>query len=173
MLMEFKANQRLDTERMRHYLNDELSVLHCHHYTALLTQLADDARLLNGPQLLAEASEESFYPILVKYFNDNDVETLEDRVSIVEQYFSFVGLGQLKITVDEDGGSAEMMYSHVDEGWRKKWSNRDRPVNFVGQGFLAAAFSAITDNDPGSFKVDETASIVLGAEKSRFNIERN
>ncbi len=173
MLIEFKANQRVDTDRMRHYLNDELSVIHCHHYTALLTQLADDAKLLNGPELLSEASEESFYPILVKYFDDNDVETLEDRVSIVEQYFGFIGLGQLKITVEGDGGTAEMMYSHVDEGWMKKWSKREKPVNFVGQGFLAAAFSAITDNVPGSFKVDETASIVSGAVRSRFDIERN
>lgn len=47
---------------------------------------------------------------------------------------------------------------------------RDQPVNFVGQGFLNAAASAITGKPAGSFETTETASIVAGAPSSQFTI---
>jgi hypothetical protein len=64
----FVAERRFDSKRMRHYINNELSVLHCHHYASLFSQLADDAKLLHGDKLLKQASEESFYPVLVDYY---------------------------------------------------------------------------------------------------------
>lgn len=172
MSVEFKANQVFDGEKMRHYLNDELSVMHCHHYSTLFSQLADDAEMFNGPTLLAEAAEESMYPVLVKYFNENNIDSIEDRARIAEQYYAFVGLGQIKITPREQGGSARMQHSHVDEGWIKKWGNRNEAVNFMGQGYLAAAFSAINGDDKGTYQVQETQSIVSGANTSEFTITK-
>jgi len=172
MSVEFKATQIFDDERMRHYLNGELSVMHCHHYSTLFSQLADDAEMFNGPTLLAEAAEESFYPILNKYFEENDIDSLEDRTSIAEQYYGFVGLGQVKITPRDQGGSAQMQHSHVDEGWKKKWGTRNDAVNFIGQGYLAAALSAINSDGCGTYKVQETQSIVSGADTSEFTITR-
>jgi predicted hydrocarbon binding protein len=172
MSVEFKSTQVFDDERMRHYNNDELSVMHCHHYSTLFSQLADDAKLLKGPKLLFEAAEESFYPVLAKYFNENNIDSIEDRASIAEQYYGFVGLGQVSITPGEQGGSAQMQHSHVDEGWIKKWGNRDEAVNFMGQGYLAAAFSAIHGNERGTYQVRETQSIVSGADTSEFTITK-
>ena len=62
--------------------------------------------------------------------------------------------------------------SHVDEGWIKKWGNRDKPVNFIGQGYVAAALAAIYDLPAGSYDVYETQSIVSGADTSRFSLVR-
>lgn len=170
MSTQFKATQRFDSEKARQYVNGEVTVFHCHHYATLFSQLADDAKLLKGSTLLVEAAEESFYPVLAGYFKEHGVDTTEDRISITEQYFGFVGLGKVKISMENGKGSAEMPYAHVDEGWIKKWSKRDKPVNFIGQGFLAAAFSAITGSQQGVFSVTETQSKVSGAPASLFEI---
>ena len=41
--VEFEIDHRFDPVKNRHYLNGFCSVLHCHHYATLYTQLADDA----------------------------------------------------------------------------------------------------------------------------------
>lgn len=172
MTVQFNANQVFDGERMRHYLNDELSVLHCHHYSTLFTQLADDADWLSGPQLLAESAEESFHGVLGRYFETHGIEDIEERTAIVEQYYSHIGLGQVALKTNEQGWTADMPHAHVDEGWIKKWGQRDKAVNFIGQGFLAAATAAIHGEPCGTYRVVETQSIVKGADTSKFNITR-
>jgi hypothetical protein len=169
---EFTVKQEFDSNKMRHYLNGELTVMHCHHYATLFTQLADDAKLLKGPALLAEAAEESMHPVLVKYFKDNNIDSVYDRAGICEQYYCFIGLGEVKLDITGDTGSAEMAHSHVDEGWLKKWDKRKDPINFMGKGFLAAAFSAINNAPTGTYTVEETQSIVCGADSSKFTIKK-
>lgn len=168
MSVIFEAKQVFNPQKARQYINGEAIVYHCHHYATLFSQLADDAKLINGDKLLAEAAEASFYDVLTKYFKDNKIETLEDKVCIAEQYYSFVGLGELKLDINQS--SAEMLHSHVDEGWIKKWSKRDEPVNFIGQGYIAAVFSAVNGTDIGAFNVEETQSIVSGCETSKFKV---
>lgn len=172
MTTELQMQHHFDPDRNRQYLNDELTVFHCHHYASLYSQLADDAKLFDGARLLAEAAEESFFPVLSKYFKENGIEDQDKRAQVAEQYFSYVGLGQLHLSMNDDGGAAEMPYSHVDEGWLNKWSSRPEPVNFIGQGFLSAAFSAVTDRPAGSFSVEETESIVAGDPSSKFKVSR-
>jgi predicted hydrocarbon binding protein len=170
MSVKFSAFQYYDSEKARQYLNGVHSVLHCHHYTALFSQLADDAKLLNGPKLLADAAEEMAHDVLKDFFEYNKVENVNDRKTLVESHFSYVGLGKLKIELENESGSAVMESSHVDESWIKKWGNREQPVNYIGQGFLAGAFSAIFSEEINSFQVEEIESIVSGAERSTFKI---
>lgn len=173
MTVQFKANQRFDSTKMRQAINGSEIVFHCHHYASLFSQLADDSEGLEGTRLLAESAQETFYPIFRTYFVENQISSAEDRQSIVEQYFAFVGLGELRLDVREHGASeAEMIHSHVDEGWIKKWSQRKAPVNFIGQGFLAAAFAAIRDEEPRAYRVQETQSIVAGSITSKFIVTR-
>jgi predicted hydrocarbon binding protein len=171
--IEYKPEERFDAVRLRHYLNNDYTVMHCHHYLDLFAQLADDAKLFNGDKIMADTAEETFYGIFANYFTSHDIEFKQDRITIIEQYFSFVGLGLLKIVVNEDDtGSAEMSHSHVDEGWVKKWTFKESPINFLGWGLLAAAFSAINNNPTGTYKVTEINSIVSGNEMSKFIIEK-
>lgn len=170
MSVKFKVEKNFDFKAKKFYLNNEPTVLHCHHYTTLLTQLANDAVKFNGPQIMFSTAEETFYPILAKYFKENNVVSYEDRARIVEQYYAYIGLGLMKINLKEH--SAELIHSHLDEAWLKKWSVTDKPVNYITQGFLAAAFSAITDNNFEIFNVQEIQSIACGNETSKFIIEK-
>lgn len=172
MSNKFTARHRFNSTKARQYLNNEAIVLHCHHYITLITQLADDAKQLNGAKLLAESAEETFYPILIRYFTENNIVSLEDRTAVAEEYFSYIGLGKLKLNLLWQNDTAEMDYSHVDEGWIKKWSKRNKPVNFIGQGYIAAAFSAITGQELYAFDVNEIECIVSGAKKSKFIITK-
>lgn len=170
MSVKFKAEKIFDFKTKRFYLNNEPTVLHCHHYTTLLTQLANDAAKFNGPQIMFSTAEETFYSILAKYFKENNVVSFDDKASIVEQYYAYIGLGLMKININES--SVELIHSHLDEAWLKKWSVSEKPVNYITQGFIAAAFSAITDNTPETFNVQEIQSIACGTETSKFIIEK-
>ncbi len=171
--VEFEMNRKFDKQRCRHFLNDTLSVLHCHHYATLYCQLADDAEIVDGKALLHKAAEYTFLPVLAKYFEDNNVTDMDDRIALAEEYFGVTGLGTLKFErVGEMSCAAELVHSHVDEGWIKKWGKRDKPVNFIGQGYVAAAAAAIFGFSTGSYHVVENQSIVSGAETSRFAIVR-
>lgn len=169
-MAELKVKARFEPDQCRQYLNDELSVFHCHHYATLYTQLADDAKLFDGARHLRDSSSEAMLPPLKKYCAKNAITSIEDKISIAEQYYSYVGLGKLKI--DMNARSVTMTNSHVDEGWIKKWGKRNEPVNFIGQGFIAAAFALISGDDPASYKVNETQSIVSGAATSEFIVEK-
>ena len=172
MAVEFKLVQEFDPQKKRHYLNGELSVFHCHHYATLFTQLADDAEDLDGSRLLREAFEESTYPVLIKYYKENGITDTEEKKAVAEEYFKVIGFGDIKFTFEGDGGNVEMVHSHVDEGWIKKFGKRETPVNFMGQGFINAVFSAVTGNPPGSFATEETQSIVCGTGTSKFTVTK-
>jgi len=174
MAKKMIAERTFDSSRCRHAINGVTSVMHCHHYASLYTQLADDAGdLFDGQKILHDTSEETFYPILKEYFATHGITAVTDRADIVQQYWAFTGMGKLVLKqVTSEGGKAEMPFSHVDAGWIKKWGHREKPVNFIGCGFLAAAFASIFDLPIGSYQVVETKSIVANNGKSEFRIEK-
>ena len=169
----FEAECRYDTTEKRQYINDSAIVFHCHHYICLFTQLADDAKLFNGEQLLRETAQETFFTVLSDYAAKHpNLVTQDDKKDIAEQYFAFVGLGALSFDTNEQGGMVTMPYSHVDEGWIKKWGNRKDAVNFIGQGYIAAACAFIYGLPANSFNASETQSKVAGATQSTFTVTR-
>ncbi len=168
---ELVLDHRFDPKSCRHSLNGETTVLHCHHYASLYTQLADDCSLLDAKKLLAEVSEETFYQILSDYYKNHNVTNLEDRFKIAEEYYSVCGMGKMEvICAGPDSGEVELSHSHIDEGWIKKWGKRDKPVNFITSGYIAAAFAAAFGREMKTYTVTETESIVSGAEKSHFEV---
>jgi hypothetical protein len=169
-MAQLTMKARFDAEKCRQYLNDEVTVFHCHHYTSLFTQLADDAKMFDGARHLRDAAAESMGPVLTRYCADNGIESANEKIDIAQQYFAYVGLGALSI--DLAAGTAEMTHSHVDEGWVKKWGNREQPVNFIGQGFIAAACALANGDSPANYSVVETQSIVSGAPVSTFTITK-
>lgn len=170
---ELQLEHEFDSTRCRHYLNGSMAVLHCHHFTTLYSQLADDAEIVDGKTLLAEAAEETFLPVLSEYYEKHGIKDTAARVAIAEKYYAAVGLGLMRVVDAGDGnGTVELSRSHVDEGWIKKWGKRDAPVNFITQGFIAGLFGAILNQPAGTFVVTEEQSIVSGAEKSVFQVAR-
>lgn len=173
--LELVIEQKFDRRNCRHLLNGTVYVLHCHHFATLYSRLADDAEIFDGRALLRKGSEAAFLPELVKAFAASSATPLEpaQRARLAEDYFRFVGLGLVHFeSLGPVAATVRMDRSHVDEGWVKKWGPREKPVNFIGQGFLAAAMAAIFDAPVGSFKVEEHQSIVAGAQSSAFTIVR-
>lgn len=168
--MGLQIEATYDDKRSRQYVNGEVTVFHCHHYAALFTQLADDAGMFDGARHLRDAAAESMLPVLKKQCEIDGATSAEDKTAVAEQYFSYIGLGKLSINIPD--AKAEMAFSHVDDGWIRKWGNRDKPVNFIGQGYIAAAFALVNGDDPSTYVVEETQSIVSGATSSKFTVSK-
>ncbi len=173
-LLEWVVDHQFDRRTCRHTINGFDAVLHCHHYATLYCQLADDAEQFKGRDLLRRSAELAFLDVLSSYFAEHNVTDIGDRIALAEEYWKVSGWGTLKFDhVGELSAAAHMDHSHVDEGWIKKWGRREKPVNFIGQGYLAAALAAVYGLSAGAYRVLETSSIVSGAEASRFSLVRN
>ena len=170
MTKDMIFEQTFDNERNLQYVNGEASVMHCHHYATIFTKLALDMSGLKGRQNLFDAMEETAYLTLQRYFIVESVKSIEEKIFIVERYYALSGLGQLHLSVKENGGRVSMKHSHVDEGWIKKWGRHKTPVNLIGQGYLAGALSAVFRKPIGFYHIQETQSIVSGASTSEFTI---
>ncbi len=172
--VELVLDHRFDAKTCRHYLNGETSVLHCHHYATLYTQLAEDCGMLDGKKLLAETAEDTFGEVLSAYYRKHEITDISDRITIAEQYYAACGMGQMKVLcAGADGGEVELTHSHIDEGWIKKWGKRNEPVNFFTCGYIAGMFSAVFGQPPRTFTATETQCIVSGAKRSVFQVVAN
>lgn len=170
---QFKTNQlildkKFDAARKRHYLNGQLTVLHCHHYSTLYTQLAIDA---GETELLTSVSFNTFYKVLYDYFKNNEIQSTDEKIDIASQYFSAFGLGKMEINYFGDvSGEVVLTSSHLDNGWIKKWGNSDKPVNYLAAGYIKAMFSVINENPVDNYKVKEIKSIAMGDTFSLFQV---
>ena len=168
---EIVLDHKFDSRTCRHTLNGFVSVLHCHHYATLYCQLADDCGMLDGKKLLAECAEDTFVDVLRGYYQEHAVTDVADRIAIAEQCYTAAGLGKMHVTcAGAESGEVDLLHSHVDEGWIKKWGQRDKPVNFITSGYVAALFSAVFDQPVRTYVVNEIASLVSGAERSKFTV---
>lgn len=160
---EFEISHRYDPKKNRHFLNGECTVLHCHHYATLYTQLALDASDFEGVKHLTDTAEDVFYGILDRYFKEKGIVEIADKIVIAQQYWQASGMGLIHFRgVGKYGVTAEMEYSHIDEGWLKKWGGSDKPVNFFTIGFVAAVAALLNGRPSGSFRARETKSLARG-----------
>lgn len=168
----FEADYYFDSEKCTQHINGKKIAFHCNHYSRLYTQLACDANeLFSGKQLLADSAEEVFYSLLTSYESEHpEIMTPEHREAIAKQYFAFSGMGMME--GDFDSAEVSLVYSHIDEAWKKEWGENDTPVNFIAKGYLAAAFAFVYQTPPHSFVAEELSGIVQGAEKSIFSIKK-
>lgn len=168
----FNIEKRFDTNTCRHYVNNNLTVLHCHHYATLFTQLALDAKdIVDGTTILYETSEDTFYQVISEYFNKHSVTDPAERLEIAKTMFSSFGLGKIEAeTLNENGGSVQMPVSYLDEGWIQKWGKHNSPVNYIGAGYVAAMVSAVFNKPCRTYKVEEQESKVKGASVSVLKV---
>jgi len=171
-MAELKLTHNFNAESKRHFLNNQLTVLHCHHYATLFTQLSLDAKdIVDGTRILLESTEDVFYNVLTSYYKENSISDTSDRMEIAVQMFSAIGMGTMVVAAsDTKGGEITMPYTYVDEGWLKKWGKNKAPVNFIGAGYVAGMFAAVFDKPTRTYSVTETQSKVMGADESRFKV---
>lgn len=168
---ELVLNKKFNPSTCRHFVNDAMTVLHCHHYSTLYTQLAMDCSFFDAKELLADSMEEAVYPMFTDYFHKNNICSKGDRFKICEEYFVFMGLGRFRLEfAGKVSGKVVLETSHVDQGWLKKWGKNHEPVNYISAGFIAAMFAAVYDLPEKSYTVKESQSIACGADYSVFNI---
>jgi hypothetical protein len=168
---ELVLNREFDAQSCRHRIDGNTTVLHCHHYATLYTQLAMDCGMLDATALLAECAEDAWEKFLRDYYQAQGITGLADRITLAEQTYAAAGLGKMRITcAGPESGEVTLEHSHVDEGWLKKWGAHDKPVNYIGAGFIAGAFAAIFDRPTRSFMAIETVGIVTGAPRSHFTV---
>lgn len=168
-----RFEQRFDPVTRLQYINNEPSVLHCHHYTTLFIKLALDMEKYNGLGLLREAMEESLFLVFRKSFIRDKIEKISERIAFGEEYYALVGMGQLKVKeYSEKGGVAELTRSHVDEGWVKKFGKPPQPINSMTEGYLAALFAASYNTYIQTYEVIEKQSMALGNSTSLFTITK-
>jgi hypothetical protein len=166
---ELVLERHFDPRSCRHTINGKVFVLHCHHYMSLYSQLAIDCGLLDGKKLLAEVAEDTFYEILCDYYRAHELTGIEDRISIAEQYYAVMGMGKMRVIyLGSDSAEVELAHSHADQGWLKKWGKADFPVNYFTCGYVAALLSAVLGSPPRAFSVSESASLVTGADRTKF-----
>jgi predicted hydrocarbon binding protein len=172
-MAEHQFVQTFDPIRKLQYVNTDPSVMHCHHYAALFTKLAVDMRHLGAPAMLSESMEDAFYILLKKLVILEELTSAKERIEIFQEHFRLAGLGTLVLkNIQPSGGNAVITHSHLDEGWVKKWGTYDEPVNFMGQGYIAAAFAVIHNTFPRTYRVEETRSIVKGDPQSEFTVTK-
>lgn len=168
------TQHKFDPVECRHYLNGQLSVLHCHHYAALYSRLAADVGFLDGKKLLTECAEDSFYEMLKNYFATHSDISIKDILDLGSRYYSLIGMGNMQVSyAGSDRGEVVLSSSHIDSGWLIRMGQQhDKPVNYITAGYIAALFSLAYGLMPRSFDVEESESIVMGGECSRFRVVR-
>lgn len=169
--MSLNLDFTLDNQTFRHYLNGHPVVMHSHHYLALLTKMVEDMSDLGGPQILRDTVEETMRTVFDDYIKKNNLTSPQDKCNVGREYFSVFGLGKMIVSGNENGGEVRLTHSHIDEGWLKKWSKHDKPINHFTCGYIAAMFGAAFNKPFKSYIVTESASIAVGDSESKFIVK--
>jgi hypothetical protein len=169
-LMNLELAFTFDDKTYRHFLNGHATVLHCHHYMSLTTQLAIRYADWGGPRILRECAEDSILPMLQSYIREKGVSGATERLLVGCAYYSAMGLGRMEASGGSQGGEARLTRSHVDEGWVKKFRTSTDPINHFTAGYVAAMFSAAFERPARAFRAMETHSMATGDSSTTFEI---
>ena len=96
---EIEYDHFFDAKTNRHQINGVQSVLHCHHYTSLYTQLAIDA---GETELLKECARQSFRIVLDNYFANHpelDSTAAKNSAGLVAPYLLMTDLLRFRLLV--------------------------------------------------------------------------
>lgn len=168
--MPLEINHTFDADTYRHTINGHNFVLHCHHYMAFITKMAEDFADIGAVRVLREVAEDSIRPVLDSYFAEHDITSPEDRLAIGAEYYAAMGMGLMEVSGSDLAGEVVLKHSHVDEGWLKRWGQNNKSINHFARGYVAAVFSAAFSKPARSYSVTETASIVTGAPESVLTV---
>jgi hypothetical protein len=169
--MSLQINHTFDDKSYRHYTNGFLTVMHCHHYMTLATQLAEDFADLGGQRILAESAEDSVRPMLDDYIQKNNIGDPTERLKVGREYYGAMGMGLMEATGEAAGGTVILKRSHIDQGWIMKWGQRQSPMNYWTRGYISAMFGAAFNKPPRSYEVTEPEGMVTGAAHSTFLVK--
>ncbi len=162
-------------ERNAYIAQEEPCIFHCHHYNTYLQAVIEDASsYLDVYPVLKDSAAEVAYHQFINFFNSNTELSIEDKLRSIEEYFSFVGFGQLDLSnVNGEGGLAKSMNDHYGVGWKLKFGQRNKELpgaSLFTCGYIAGAVSAAFQEEGTFFKVEQKHCIAKGDEYSTFEV---
>ena len=160
-----------DEQTYRKRVNGFGIVGHSHNLMCLMIKLAEDYDEFGGVRILAESTEDSMRPIFDDYVQRHNLPVGQERLDMAADFFETMGMGLMQSTGAADGGEVTLTRSHVDEGWKMRFGNADRPLNYFAWGFISAMFGCAFDKPARSYQVEETASMAKGDDKSSFSVK--
>ena len=169
--MALQVDYTFDDKTYRHFMNGFEVVMHCHHYLTLTTRLAEQFEEYGGTRILAESVEDSIRPLFDDYVQKNNLPAGDERLKMAAEFYEIMGMGQMTIQGDANGGQVSLTRSHVDQGWLKKFGPADHPLNYWTNGFITAMFSCAFDRPTRGYEVSEITGMVQGEEVSRFEVK--
>jgi len=172
MKMELNVTFDFDNDTYRHRMNGAFSVLHCHHYLCLTTRMAIQLKSMGGIDILKSTAEDTLLPLLQDYVTQNNIKDPEARLQVGVSYYAIMGMGKMNAVRNEKGGTVQLLRSHIDQGWLKKWGRTEGHVNYFTCGYISAMYAVAEGRPPGSFSVQELKSIVSGNKISYFEVIR-
>ena len=142
-------------------------IIHCHHYNSRVQRTVEGCSSINGKAIILEAAEAVFLRHMQHAFAAADDEPT--KWNVAEQLYAHLGYGALD-TTRRDEGLILGKSSHFVEGWRAAFAGRPEPVCTLTEGYLQAAYAAIS-NRP--VYVREERCMLQGAPHCQFRVDAN
>lgn len=163
----------LDVEHRRCVVGGEPAIFHCHHYNCFLQRSILDAEDIESRPFLVGAAAEVAYAQLRELFAARELSEPAARARLASEVFRWAGFGAIDLaSLGAGGGLLETPYSHYSLGWKSKFGASGAPVAFFDAGWVAGALAAIHDLPLGSYAVEQTACVAMGAERNAYRLTR-
>lgn len=157
---------------------NEPMILHCHHYNTFLQATLEDTKsYLPIYPILIDSARDIVYLQLKNYFSSHQIKSIEEKLQIASDFFSFCGFGKADLSLlTSEGGNITCSAEHYSTGWLDKFGYRksEQPnVSFFASGYFSGAFEAIFDKNQGQYKTTQTKCLTKGDVFPCFEITEN
>ncbi len=173
---KFKAMVRTLEEEGLAVSGGEPLIFHCNHYNLFLQRTIEDtAEYVDVDRILREGGTIAVYSMFHHLFRGNrELRSSTDRLKAAEGIYSQLGFGLIHFeSVTDQGGTVKSPITHYSYGWKEKWGQREKPVDFFSCGFIQAAMAAAFYKPPGYYLVTQTRCLSKGDSENEFVIEVN
>lgn len=163
----------LDVDHRRCVVGGEPAIFHCHHYNTFLQRSILDAEDVDSGPFLIGAAAEVAYAQLRALFAAQELREVAARAELASELYRWAGFGVLDLSrLSATGGTLETEFSHYSLGWKTKFGEAEAPVAFFDQGWLAGALAAIHELPLGSYAVEQSACMAMGAARNAYTLSR-
>ena len=165
---EIRARFKMEyvPDRHRRIIAGEEVIVHCHHYNSRIQRTVEGAADIDGKGIVRNAAEQVFARQIVA-----GTEAADDEATkwvVAEELFAELGYGRLDFSKASEGVVTQTA-GHFVEGWGVAFSDESRPVCSLAEGYIQAAFIAITGEE---VEARETECMHCGAESCQFTVTK-
>ena len=153
-------------DRHRRIIAGQEVIVHCHHYNSRIQRTVESVANIDGKSIVRRASEQAFARQIANAIEEGDDEAT--RWVVAEELFAELGYGRLDLS-KANSGIVTQSSGHFVEGWGVAFGDDRKPVCTLAEGFIQAAFIAITGQE---VEARENECMHCGAEACSFSVEK-